>query len=907
MAVSNLDKIFRPRAIALLGRFDRRERTARIVLANLLCSGFAGPIYPVDRRGGTVESLPVVRRLNAVPPGVDLALICLPADEAIAAVTECGTQRIPGVVLLGMELRDPGRGAELARRLREQIARFPGIRVLGPNCLGLVAPYSRLNASLSSSPTRAGGVAFLSQSGAFSTSVLDWAFQEEMGFSHFVSLGDTLNVSLADLIDYCAADPYTRSIILFLESIRDARQFMSAARATTKSKPIVVYKSGRYAQSAAAVRSHTGALVGVDAVYEAAFSRAGIVRVHEIDDMFDCARLLSRGLQSPGQRLTIVTNAGGAGVVATDSLLARGGTLAVLAAETLQGLDAVVPAPWSRSNPVDIQGDATAERYRQVMDVVLRDPQTDVLLVILTPHVMTNPMHAARVVAEAAHRSRKPILACFMGGRSIRDSVELLQESGVPTYATPKNAVHAFMHLVQFQRNLETLYETPRDLSGDFPAHRHEQAALLSLQAGPAGGVVSERESKALLEAYGIPATQPSLATTVAQAVRLAEQLGGAVVLKVASPDVLHKTRSGGVVLNVHGAQAVRGAFEQIVGNVQRRHPAARIQGVTVEPMVAIADATEVALGCRTDPVFGAVILVGAGGVVAELLEDRAVQLPPLNERLARRMLESLRLWPLLAGEQGRPSVDVDALINVLIRFSYLVADLPQIQEMDINPVLASPSGTLALDARVILNPEACVNVRRRFAHLAIRPYPEELVRTAQLNDNTAIVLRPIMPEDEPRWHALLKACSLETIRSRFHSLFREMSHQMATRYCFLDYDRELAMVAELEHNGARQLIGVAQLMCDVDHVSAEFALLVADAWQGRGVGRRLTECCLDVAGQWGLARVCAETTADNGGMLALFRQCGFELENQPLCEEVRAVKRLSQHAVDTARTPAGS
>jgi acetyltransferase len=526
------------------------------------------------------------------------------------------------------------------------------------------------------------------------------------------------------------------------------------------------------------------------------------VRVSEIDDMFDCAQLLARSSRPTGPRLAIVTNAGGPGIVAVDSLISCNGRLARLSDETLKALNEFLPPHWSRRNPVDIQGEAQPDRYERTLDIVLRDDAVDAVLVILTPQAVTEPTAAANVVAQTAGRSRKPVLAAWMGGRSVRPGIHLLQEAGVPTYTTPKNAIHAFMNLVTYTRNKETLQEIPRELPEGVPMNHEKQNELFNSIGSLGQEVLSEAMSKSLLETYSIRTARPLAAATADEAIRLAQQIGYPVVLKVSSPQITHKNEVGGVALNISQDDELGSAFQRIVDSVAQHRPNARIECVTVQPMISAADSFELILGSRKDPVFGPVIIVGSGGVAAELLEDFALGLPPLNERLARRMLESLRSWPILAGYRNRPPVHLDALLQTIIHFSHLVADFPQIGEFDVNPILVSPREIIALDARVRIDRKAADRPGRRFAHLAICPYPEELVQTRCLNNGTQVLLRPIKPEDEPLWHKLLADCSQESIRFRFRYLFRAMSHEMAARYCFIDYDRELAIVVEIEQMG---------------------------------------------------------------------------------------------------------
>jgi acetyltransferase len=881
MSIRNLDKIFKPQRVAIVGASNSPDKVGYTVLRNLVGHGFAGVVYPVNAQRESVQGIAAYPDLKALPHAPDLAVICTPAASVPGMIHQCGDAGVGGVVIISAGFREVGpAGRALEEQVRAEAARFPGLRIIGPNCLGIMVPGLRFNASFAADMPPAGSVAFLSQSGALCTAVLDWAKADEVGFSHFVSVGNMLDVGLDDLLDYLAADPNTSAVMLYVESITEARDFMSAARAFSREKPIIAYKAGRFAESSQAAASHTGAMAGVDEVYEAALRRAGIVRVFDIDEMFDCAELLARQRRLPdGGRLAIVTNAGGPGVMATDALLDRRGTLARLAAETLARLDGCLPSCWSHNNPVDVLGDAPAERYAKALEVALGAPEVDAVLVILTPQAMTEPTATAAALIAAAKNSAKPVLASWMGHELVQAGVQQLNEAGIPTYTTPEHAVRAFMNLVAHSRRRELLYETPRDVPVKFTLDRPKLRERFDSIVARGQSILTEDESKELLEAYGIPATRPLPAHTADEATSAAEMLGYPVVLKILSPDITHKTEVGGVVLDLASAADVRGAFDRIVASARRKRPDANVQGVTVQRMVTQAVGVELIVGSKRDPVFGPVIMVGLGGIAAEVFRDHALELPPLNERLARRMLESLRSWPLLQGFRGRPPLAVDRLVETLMRFSYLIADLPEIQEVDINPLLVMPDEVVALDARIVVDRQAPSKAIRPYGHLAICPYPERFTFERTLKSGERVILRPIKPEDEPEWHALLARCSTETIFGRFHYLFKESTHEMAKRFCYVDYDREIALVAEIDRGGAQELIGVGRLVADPDHESADYTVLVADAWQGHGLGSLLTEACLAIADQWGLASVFAESPQDNVRMLRVFRAFGFELE----------------------------
>lgn len=895
MSIFNLEKIFDPHRVAILGASDTPTSVGYTVLRNLIGSGFKGVVYPVNPKREAVQGVEAHPNVKSLPQVPDLAVICTPAVAVPQLVRECGEAGIWGLVIISAGFREIGEeGRRLEQQVAEEQARFPGMRIIGPNCLGIIVPGLSFNASFAAATPAKGRIGFISQSGALCTSVLDWAIDEGVGFSYFVSVGNMLDVSMADLIDYFGSQTETQSIILYIESITEAREFMSAARAFARTKPIVAYKAGRFAESAQAAASHTGAMAGVDAVYEAAFQRAGIERIFEIGDMFDIAELLAREQPPKGDRLAIITNAGGPGVMTTDALIARDGKLAVLSAETMQSLEEILPPFWSHGNPVDVLGDAPPERFAKALEIVLQDKGVDAVLVILTPQAMTDATGTAEAIARVAEHAHKPVLGAWMGRQMVSKGVQLLNEAGIPTYTTPEKAVRAFMHLVSYARNLEILHETPRDIPVAFGLDRKRMRDLFYTILTEGGDVLSENLSKAFLEAYEIPVTKPHLARSSEEAVAVARRLGYPIVMKVHSPQITHKTDVGGVVLNLTNDEAVRQAYNRIVRTASELRPDAQIFGVTIQQMVTYPHSFELIVGSKKDPVFGSVIMVGMGGTAAEVFRDRALALPPLNESLARRALESLKSWPLLQGYRGRPGGNIDRLIEILIRFSYLVADYPEIKELDVNPLLVTPDEVIALDARVIVDREMAVHSVRPYAHLAIRPYPEEFVTERELKDGTPVLLRPIKPEDEPMWHELLANCSTQTLWFRFSYLFKQSTHEMATRYCFIDYDREMGIVAEVEEEGQRKLVGATRLVADMDHESAEYAVLVIDRWHGRGLGSLLTDYCLEVAKRWGVRQVVGETSKDNSRMQAVFRNRGFELDHNKEEDVVLAKKRLS-------------
>ena len=879
MNVHNLDCIFKPQRIALVGVSTNPNSVSGKVLINLVGSGYRGVVYPVNAAYEAVMAMPCFPDLGSLPKTPDLAVICSAAAEVPDLVRSCGEAGINGIIIMSSGFKEVGaEGKELEERIRYERSRFPEMRIIGPNCLGIIVPALNLNVSFAPHMPARGQIAFISQSGALGTSVLDWAKEEKIGFSGFVSIGNTIDVDYGHLIDYFGEDERTESILLYIESIANARKFMTASRAFARTKPIIVYKAGRFPESAAVAASHTGALAAEDDVYDAAFRRTGLARVYDIGEIFDCAELIARNKIPRGSRLGIVTNAGGPGVMATDALIAAEGRLAELLPETMAELDSNLPSMWSHGNPVDVLGDARAKRLAKATRIVLNDPGVDAVLVILTPQAMTNPENAARAIVEIQAESRKPVLANWLGGYAMKEGLRILNNGGIASYKTPEQAVRAFMTLVQYARNLETLYETPRDIPVEFSFDRARIRREFAAIAKTGIPVLSEETSKKLLAAYGIPVSIPAAARNENEAVRLAKETGYPVVIKVLSEQITHKTDAGGVIIDVRDEEQARTAYQRILANAARKAPDATVEGVTVQKMVRMEDSLELILGIKKDVVFGTVILVGAGGVTAELFADRSIGFPPLNERLARRMLEDLKIWPLLNGYRGKPPVFLDKLIETMIRISYLAADYPEIAELDINPLLVSPEGVMALDARIAIDLDLGVKPVDRYAHLALKPYPEEYVAEAMEIDGLKVIFRPIRPEDEPMWMALLAGCSKESIYSRFRYFFQWASHEVATRYCYIDYDREIAIVAEIEEEGQKKLIGVGRLIADPEHETVEYAILITDQWQNRDLGGALTDYCLQIAGKWGLQKVVAQTTADNHRMLALFKKRGFNI-----------------------------
>lgn len=895
MNIHKLNNIFNPQRIALIGVTTNPNSVSGKVLINLVSGGFRGVVYPVNPEHEAVMGIPCYPDVTSLPRVPDLAIICTPAVKVPEMVKACGTFGIRGIIIISAGFKEIGdEGKKLEDEIRAVLKEIPDMRIIGPNCLGIIVPGLKLNASFAADMPKPGNIAFISQSGALCTSVLDWAIEGKIGFSQFVSIGNSIDVEFGDLIDYFGEDENTKCIILYIESIQNPRKFMTAARAFARKKPIVVYKAGRFPESAHVAASHTGAMASEDAVYDAAFQRAGLARVYEIGDIFSVAELIGRNRFPQGPRLGIITNAGGPGVMATDALIASNGILAELSTETMTLLNENLPEFWSHGNPVDVLGDARAKRIAKATQIVLNDPNVDAVLVILTPQAMTSPNATAKEISALVSSTRKPILAAWLGGQSMHEADDILVENGIPSYKTPEQAIRAFMTLVAYNRNLATLYETPKDIPVEFSIDRQQKRAEFKELIKGQGPVLAENISKSILENYGISTTLPVFAATADEAVDTAGKTGFPVVLKIHSPDITHKSDVGGVQLNLGTEKQVRAAFERIMETASIRCPDARVEGVTVQKMVSPKDAVEMILGIKKDSVFGTVLMIGMGGITAELFSDKALGFPPLNERLARRMIESLRIYPLLRGYRGSQPKNTEKLIQVLIRLSYLAADYPEITELDINPLLVTPDEVIALDARVVYDSAMTVSPGADpYSHLALHPYPEKYVKNAILQDGTGVSLRPIKPEDEPLWLEMLGSCSKESLYSRFRYFFHWQSHEVATRYCYIDYDREIAIVAEILEEGQRKLIGIGRLIADPDHESVEYAILIPDAWQQKELGNILTDFCIEVACAGPFKKIVAQTTTDNKRMISVFQKRGFEISINNEDSTVDVIKYL--------------
>ncbi len=880
-----LDALFEPDSVAVIGASERPGSVGRTVLQNLL-QGFRGRVLAVNPHHPEVCGTPAYAAIRDIPATLDLAVVVTPAATVPRVIGECVDAGVNAAVVISAGFRERGaEGVELERQIQEQLQRG-SMRLIGPNCLGIMNPAAGLNATFAKGAPRPGNVAFLSQSGALLTAILDWGQREDVGFSAIVSTGSMLDVDWGDLIFHFGDDPRTHSILLYMESVGNARSFLSAAREVALRKPIIVIKAGRSEAASRAAASHTGALTGSDEVLDAAFRRSGVLRVHAIADLFYMAEVLSKQPRTKGPRLTIVTNAGGPAVLATDSLIANDGQLATLSDNSLQALNRFLPSHWSHDNPIDVLGDADAERYAKALEIAVNDRNSDGLLVILAPQGMTDPAEIAERMKPYAQSSGKPILASWMGGASVAAGAAILNAAGIPTFPFPDTAARAFTYMWRYSYNLKGLYETPVLATGpdvDSAARRNVEATI-SAARRQGRILLNEFESKQVLQAYGIPTVETRIARSEDEAAQCASGMGYPVVLKVFSQTITHKTDVGGVKLNLGDEESVRSAYRAIKTVVSQRAGPEHFSGVTVQPMVRM-EGYELILGSSIDPQFGPVILFGSGGQLVEVHRDRALALPPLNTTLAQRLMEQTQILTALKGVRGRKPVDLPALESLLVRFSELVVEQRWISEIDINPLLASPEQILALDARIVLHDPALGEDQR--PKPAIRPYPIQYVSSWAMKDGTEVTLRPIRPEDEPLMVKFHETLSDRSVYLRYFyslSLSARVAHERLSRICFVDYDRELALVADQtdKATGEHRILGVGRLIKQHARNQAEVAVLVSDQCQRRGLGTALLSKLVQIARDEKLSRLSGEMLGDNTGMQNIFRKLGFRLSLSP-------------------------
>ena len=885
-----LSALFEPKSVAVFGANDRVDSVGQVVFKNMLESGFGGLLYPVNLKHTEVQGKRAYASISDIGEPVELAVIATPPQTVAGIVESCGIRGVQAAVIITAGFGEAGAaGVAMEKELIETARRY-NIRLIGPNCLGIMRPSIGLNATFNKGGANTGNIAFISQSGALCTAILDWAQSNDVGFSSVVSMGSSTDVDFGEILDYLVSDPSTHSILMYIEGIRNARKFMSALRAAARIKPVILVKVGRHEEGSKAALSHTASLVGADDVFDAAVSRAGVVRVQTITQLFTAAKALSCGFRPVGNRLAIVTNGGGPGVMAADRAADLGLTMATLSDATIEVLNRHLPPNWPHGNPVDIIGDAQADRYHYAVKACLEDQNVDGVLAILTPQAMTKPLESAQALIALSNTYSKPLLTCWMGETQVAAAREAFAQAHKPHFRTPEPAVEVFSHLSAYYRNQKLLIQVPG------PSSHHVEPDVESARLIIEGAiqehrkVLTEMESKALLSAFNIPVAKTMVAHSPNEALLIAQQLGFPVAMKVNSQDITHKSDAGGVVLNLNNAHEVRAAYQHILDNVRISRPSARMDGISIEPMIVKPNGRELMIGVTSDPVFGPVITFGAGGTTVEIMGDRAVALPPLNNFLARELIHETRIARMLGAFRNMVPANMEALEDVLLRVSEMICELPLLKEMDINPLILDEHGVLAADARVLV--EYRQPGADRYAHMAIYPYPIQLVSQWQLSDGTNITIRPIRPEDAELVQAFVRGLSEESKYFRFMSSIQELTETMLVRFTQIDYSTEMALIAVALVQNREIELGVARYAINPDGDSCEFALVVADSFQGKGLGQKLMVVLMEAARSKGLSMIEGEVLSNNHNMLNLMMRLGFAIKTS---EDDQSVMRVSR------------
>ena len=869
-----LNPLFAPKSVAVFGASDRQDAVGQIVFQNMLQGGFKGKLYPINAKNAEVQGQRAYASIAEIGEPVELVVIATPPQSVPGIIEECGLHGVKAAVIITAGFGEAGaKGVALEKELMEAARRY-NIRLIGPNCLGIMRPSIGLNATFNNGAANVGNIAFVSQSGALCTAILDWANRNDVGFSSVVSMGSSTDVDFGEILDFLVSDPNTQSILMYIEGIRNARSFMSALRAAARTKPVILVKVGRHAAGSKAAMSHTASLVGADDVFDAAVSRVGVVRVQTVTQLFTAARALSCGFKPTGNRLAIVTNGGGPGVMAVDRAADLGLNIATLSDSTIEYLNEHLPPNWPHANPVDIIGDAQADRYHHAVKACLEDDNVDGVLAILTPQAMTKPLESAQALIELANTHRKPLLTCWMGETQVASSREAFTKAHRPHFRTPEPAVEVFSHLSAYYRNQKLLMQMPGPLSHHVEPDVESARLIIEGAMQEHRKVLSEMESKALLSAFNIPVARTIVAHSPTEALLIAQQMGFPVAMKVNSHDISHKSDAGGVMLNLRNAHEVRAAYQKISENIQLNRPDAKMDGIAIEPMIMKNNGRELMIGVTTDPAFGPVITFGAGGTAVEIMGDRAVALPPLNRFLVKELINDTRIAKMLGKFRNMAPANMEALEDVLLRVSEMVCELPLLKEMDINPLILDENGALAADARVVVEyrqPNA-----DRYAHMAISPYPAHLVSEWQLADGMDISIRPIRPEDAQLVKQFVHDLSEETKYFRFMNSVQELTEDMLSRLTQLDYSRELALIAVTENHDQEVQLGVARYAINPDGKTCEFALVVADNITGKGLGQKLMVSLMEAARSKGLEVIEGEVLSHNHNMLKLMSRLGF-------------------------------
>ena len=885
-----LNTLFAPKSVAVFGASDRVDSVGQIVFKNMLESGFKGGLYPINAKNTQVQGQRAYAAIADIVEPVELVVIATPPQTVPDIIEACGIHGVKAAVIITAGFGEAGAaGVALEKELIATALRY-NIRLIGPNCLGIMRPSIGLNATFNKGGANIGNIAFVSQSGALCTAILDWAQSNDVGFSSVVSMGSSTDVDFGEILDYLVSDPDTHSILMYIEGIRNARSFMSALRAAARIKPVILVKVGRHAAGSKAAMSHTASLVGADDVFDAAVSRVGVVRVQTITQLFTAAKALSCGFRPVGNRLAIVTNGGGPGVMATDRVSDLGLTMAALSDATIETLNQYLPPNWPHGNPVDIIGDAQADRYHHAVKACLEDDNVDGVLAILTPQAMTKPLESAQALISLSNTHSKPLLTCWMGETQVAEARNAFALAHKPHFRTPEPAVEVFAHLSAYYRNQKLLMQMPGSFSHHVEPDVESARLIIEGAMQERRKVLTEMESKALLSAFHIPVAKTMVARSPNEALLIAQQLGFPVAMKVNSHDITHKSDAGGVMLNLRNAQEVRAAYQHIIDNVQRNRPSARVDGISIEPMIIKPNGRELMIGVTTDPVFGPVITFGAGGTAVEIMGDRAVALPPLNSFLVKELIQGTRIAKMLGAFRNMAPANMEALEDVLLRVSEMVCELPLIKEMDINPLILDENGALAADARVVV--EFRQPGADRYAHMAIYPYPTQLVRLWQLADGTDITIRPIRPEDAELVQKFVRELSDETKYFRFMNSMQELTENMLVRFTQIDYSREMALIAVTEGQGKDVQLGVARYAINPDGETCEFALVVADHITGKGLGQKLLVSLMDAARDKGLETIEGEVLNNNHNMLKLMTRLGFAMHAS---DEDHAITKVSK------------
>ena len=879
MSLERLNKFFNPKTIAVIGASNNEHSVGYSMFKNIKDSAYQGTVYPVNIKDGVVQGVVAYRSVSKLPTPPELAIIATPAPTVLSIVEECGKAGVNGAIIISSGfLEADEKGKEMFLEIKRLSEKY-SIKILGPNCLGYINPRFNLNASFAPKMPKNGKIAFISQSGALCNTFLDWSVNENIGFSYFVSIGSMADISFDELIDYFNTDPEVSSILIYMESLNSARRFMSSARAFTKTKPIIVLKAGVQDAGKKAVLSHTGTIAGDNAAFDAAFERAGIIRVETVGELFNYAKTLAHQKNPEGKRLAIVTNAGGPAVISTDYLTQKGGEIAHISQKTIAALSKTLSPAWSKNNPIDLLGDAKPEHYRDAVAACLNDEAVDAILIILTPKSVTQPRETAEKIAAIPGLDKKPVFASFMGADEVKDGIEILLQAGIPVYRTPEKAIICFLGLNSWKENLGLIHETPEAIPGSFTPDTDANRKLIDQAMAGGRFTITDNEAKIILENYAIPTNPAYLARNAEQLDGILRRTGFPVAMKIAAPGILHKTELGGVRLNIFSKNEAKEAFAEILRNFKNNSPQTTVDGVTVEKIVP--KKYELIIGSKKDPLFGPIIIFGMGGVAVEVFKDIAAGLPPLNMALARHMIEKTKIFQLLKGYRNMEGVDIKAIQFVLYKFAYLVMDFPQIKEVDINPFGVDKDGGIVLDAKIVLDPEGATKIFKPYSHLAIVPHIKEYEKNITAGDGTKVFLRPIMAEDEYRHRDFINNLSEDSKKFRFFETIKNPDSEFVRRFTQIDYDREVGIIAEIEKEKGKETIAVARLIENVFDNTAEYAIVVADAWQNKGIGKKMTGHMIEIAKKKKFKKIYSSFLKENFAVKSLVQEAGFRIEER--------------------------